>query len=512
MDHLQRFISQFRGRLVGLLLVNNLIILADFWLADEVFKLAGWWLAAVLVIVPLASLTILPWVSTRYLTQPTKLLWQAILHIAPDAANVPAPDLEQRSFGRELVNNLVTHVYQLANVADHVEQLNKTGEGNPTVDFIANSLPLPLLVLDPTGNIVFANEAFCLYLGRQRADVLGQNVYSVLDLSFTSEHTLDKWLDAARASKATAMQTWERVRLRLAEANKSLLFDLAAYYNKGNPNNLETILVLFDHTKQYSQDDQAMSFVALAVHELRTPLTLLRGYIEMFEEELGPKLDGEQRDFMFKMNASAQQLAAFVNNILNVARVEQDQLVLQLHEEKWPDILQSIVHDLSLRAQVRGIALELDVPNDLPPVSVDRLSIYEVVANLIDNAIKYSGASKRIVVKAYQTSDGLVETVVQDFGVGIPESDVPNLFEKFYRDHHNRAQVGGTGLGLYLSKAIVAAHGGHIWVRSKPGEGSTFGFTILPYAQLAEAQKTSDNADIVRVTHGWIKNHSLYRR
>ena len=512
MDHLQKYVSQFRERLIGLLLVNNLIIIADFWLADEVFKLAGWWLAAMLIAVPLLSLTFLPWLSTRYLTEPTKLLWQAILHIAPDAANVPAPDLERRSFGRELVNNLVTHVYQLANVTESIEQYNKKGNGDETSDFLASSLPLPLVVLDPSGTIVFANEALSRYIGRQHADVLGQNVYSVLDLSFTSEHTLDTWLSAVRASKVTATQTWERVRLHTADANKSLLFDLAAYYNKGNPNNLETILVLFDHTKQYSQDDQAMSFVALAVHELRTPLTLLRGYIEAFEEELGPKLDGEQRDFMFKMNASAQQLAAFVNNILNVARVEQDQLVLQLHEEKWPDILQSIVRDLGLRAQVRGITLELEVPNDLPPVGVDRLSIYEVVANLIDNAIKYSGTSKRIIIKSYQTGDNLIETTVQDFGVGIPESDVPNLFEKFYRDHSNRAQVGGTGLGLYLSKAIVAAHGGHIWVRSKPNEGSTFGFTILPYAQLAEAQKTSDNADIVRVTHGWIKNHSLYRR
>jgi signal transduction histidine kinase len=105
-----------------------------------------------------------------------------------------------------------------------------------------------------------------------------------------------------------------------------LQFDLASYYNKANPQRIETILVMFDHTEQYSQDDQAMSYVALAVHELRTPLTLMRGYIEVFDEELDGKLDGELQDFMHKMNAAAQQLSAFVNNILNVARIEGDQL------------------------------------------------------------------------------------------------------------------------------------------------------------------------------------------
>ncbi|HSX45996.1 MAG TPA: ATP-binding protein, partial [Candidatus Saccharimonadia bacterium] len=79
-------------------------------------------------------------------------------------------------------------------------------------------------------------------------------------------------------------------------------------------------------------------------------------------------------------------------------------------------------------------------------------------------------------------------------------------------DHRNRAQIGGTGLGLYLSKAIIAAHGGNIWVRSKEGQGSVFGFSLVPYAKLAEKLKASGNNEIVRDAHGWIKNHSLYRR
>jgi signal transduction histidine kinase len=239
---------------------------------------------------------------------------------------------------------------------------------------------------------------------------------------------------------------------------------------------------------------------------------VLRGYIEALEEEMGKDISPEMQDFMQRMNATAQQLTAFVNNILNVARVDNDQLQLQLNEENWKTIIESAINAISLRAKVRGITLETNIAPNLPTVGVDRLSIYEVINNLIDNAIKYSGESKLIKIDTHLSNDGMVETTVKDFGVGINTSIMPNLFTKFYRDHRNRAQIGGTGLGLYLSKAIITAHEGNIWVNSKPGQGSSFSFTVQPYSRLAEELKNSDNKDIVRGAHGWIKNHSLYRR
>lgn len=309
---------------------------------------------------------------------------------------------------------------------------------------------------------------------------------------------------------ATSDHKWERVRIGLPGQGDSLSFDLAGYYNQDNPEGHETLLVLFDHSEVYKQDDQAMSFVALSVHELRTPLTLLRGYIEVFDEELGPSLNAELKEFMKKMNASAQQLAAFVDNILNVAKIEDNQLTLQLHEENWADVLNTVVSDLSLRAGVRGITIKTDIAADLPPVGVDRYSIYEVVANLLDNAIKYSKGTKEIYLTATLNKDGLVETSVKDFGLGIDASILPHIFDKFYRNHRNRAQIGGTGLGLYLSKSIVDAHGGQTWVSSKVDQGSTFTFTVLPFAQLEETNKGASSA-ITRSAHGWIKNHALYR-
>ncbi len=512
MNYIDKFTKQLHTHLIGLLLVNNLLIVLDWWVIDRIVKLTGYYALAGLIVIPILSITILPWLSTKYLVQPTKLIWQAILHIAPDTANTDAPDLKKAHIGADLVTYLVSHVYQLANVADKVEKLSKV---NPSVDFrgnfIANNLPLPMMVLSQDNTILFANEAMLAYLAKSRADIIGQNIYPTLDMSFSGDHTFERWLQNAKAYKATDSQSWERVRMKLTDGQTVRQFDLAAYYNKGNPENVSTILVIFDHTTQYSQDDQAMSFVALAVHELRTPITLLRGYIEVFEEELDTTKDPEMASYMKKMRVASKQLETFVGNILNVARIDNNQLSLHLQEENWPDIIKTAVEEMQMVANVRGVQLNLAVDDNLPKVAVDQVSIFEVVANLIDNAIKYSGESKKIDIHSYVNKDGFVETTVKDYGVGIPETGMANLFQKFYRNHRSRAQIGGTGLGLYLAKTIVETQGGHIWVSSKADQGSTFGFSLQPYSQVASEKKKQDNNDIVLNAHGWIKNHSLYR-
>lgn len=515
MNHLQKYINQVRSHLLIILVANNAFLIGGWWYAHHVQHLSDVSTLLLLVSCALVLTVGFALLSTNYLVSPLAAVWRAVLHIAPDTADTQAPNLQRIPLGRELIVSLVTHIYQIASITNTIEKIADKEQTNLDHDFIATSLPLPLVVLDKEDTIVFANQALAQYIGQNKADIQGKNVYSVLDMAFTNEQTFDAWHRNARVNKAVATQMWERVRLNLPdhEQTNQPQFDLAAYYNQDNPQGFETMLVLFDHTNQYAQDDQAMSFVALAVHELRTPLTLLRGYIEAFQEELAGKVDPELEDFMKKMAVAAGQLSTFVNTILNVSRIENNQFTLQLHKESWKDVLESAVNAMHARAEVRGIDLQVSVDDNLPEVGVDQVSISEVINNLIDNAIKYSGTSDRIMIRAYQTKDGAIETTVQDFGVGIPENAVPHIFEKFYRNHRNRAQVGGTGLGLYLAKVIIGAHGGHIWVRSREGEGSTFGFTVQPYNQVAGRAESSNNkSEIVRNAHGWIKNHSMYRR
>lgn len=510
MDNLSRLAKQISRYLFYGLTIISLAVIGAWWLTNQVLQLNSYATILVMLATGLLLAIILAGLLVPLVLEPIRLLQQAILHVSPGHNTAP-PNIEQSRIGRELVTSLSLQVYQLASSLPPVS--NKTKPGAPNqANSLLDHLPLPTVVVDKNGAIIFVNEAAGNYLQLTPAEAKAKNLYSILDLTFGNEFTLDAWLADCRANKVTAIQSWERVRLKPASSQQLKQFDMAAYYNKDDPSGAELILVLFDHTKRYAEDDEAASYVALAVHELRTPLTILRGYIEVFEDELQGKLTPELNDFMYKMQASAEALAAFVNNILNVARVEENQLSLDLREEAWPAIINSVVNDMQLRAKVHGKTIKAELAPNLPSVGVDRVSIYEVLNNLLDNAIKYSGSGTEIIVKSQLTQDGLVETTVQDFGGGIPESIMPNLFDKFYRSHRSRAQIGGTGLGLYLSKAIVGAHGGQIWVRSKEGQGATFGFTLLPFSKLAEEQKGDDNKEIVRGAHGWIKNHSLYRR
>lgn len=511
MDYFQGLRAQIRAYLIFVILAENVLLIGGIWYAVTRLGVTLGYVALGAYAVSIVMTFIITFAAADYSMQPLQAIWQAIVHLSPHEQRVAAPNINKLVVGRVLVSQLAAQVYQIASVA---EQAGPAPGPAPELkaNFIAASLPLPLFVLDANQTILFANRAACAYVGRPMDDVSGEDIRTVLRMSFTNEQTLDSWLREARQSSVTASNTWERVRLDVTDNQPTRLFDLAAYYNKGNSAQYETLLVLFDHTKQYSQDDQAVSFMALSVHELRTPLALLRGYIEALEEETRGKLSPELEGFMAKMSATAQQLSATVSTILNVARVDNEQLILKLHKEDWNAIMKAAVDMMSLRAQVRGITLKLSVADGLPPVGVDRTGIQEVIGNLIDNAIKYSGASKSISISAGLNGEGLVETTVQDYGVGVPVAVMPNLFTKFYRDHRNRAQIGGTGLGLYLCKAVVSAHGGNIWVKSKEGKGSSFSFTVLPYDKLAEAGKNGDTKEITRSAHGWIKNHSLYRR
>lgn len=490
------------------------LLLGSWWILGEVYYLPAW---VVLIIVAVeASVMIIMTARTvaDYVLEPLRNIWQAILHVSPDHNTAAAPDLDKIRFGRELVSTMALQIYQFASLetAQNKEEA-KHRQSVIQSAAIVNHLPLPLFVFNKQQLVTNASDTALHFCNMPSAELLGKPLFEALNLSFASnQQTLEQWIADCQQNKVTDSYYWQHVHVQLKDRPETKQVDIAAYYNKDNPSGAEFIVTLFDRTIEYNTEDQQLDFVAIAVHELRTPLTILRGYIEVFEEEFSGKLTPELSDFMRKMQASAKTLTSFVNNILNVARIDQNQLSLQLEEQSWPEILQHAVDDMQLRASVYGKTIECAIDKNLPLVAADRMTIYEVVVNLLDNAIKYSGQQKRIVVHAGMSQDGKIETTVQDFGVGIPNSVLPTLFEKFSRSHRTQSSVGGTGLGLYLSKAIVDAHGGNIWVKSKEGEGSTFGFTLQPYAELAEELKKGNNKDIVRQAHGWIKNHSLYRR
>jgi signal transduction histidine kinase len=512
MNHYQRFARQVNWVTFLLIFLPGALCLTGFILMREVLE-ASLWKSVVVCGSLYISISLFTFSALRdYLLSPLEKIWQAVWHISPGNQQVPAPKIDDLQQGRELVSSLITEIYDLASSSPRVNIKSEDGKPLPLPlgKTILEQLPIAVFVLDKEHKVKATNQVGLELINLPAEKVIDQSIYDVLRLSFTSADTFDTWLEQASSQRATDIRSWEHVKIQLDEKTVKQI-DMAASYSRDNSEGNEIVITAFDHTVTYQHQDEAYGYVALAVHELRTPLTVLRGYIEVFEDELGGQLTPELREFMRKMGAASQSLTAFVSNILNVARVDENQLVLSLQEAEWNKVLPEILKDLELRASVRGKVIELDIEENLPRVAIDKISMYEVISNLIDNAIKYSGHSPKIVVHARKSKDGTIETVIQDFGVGIPESSLSGLFSKFYRSHHSKDAVSGSGLGLYLVKAIVAAHGGNVWVNSKEGEGSSFGFSVQAY----ESMSTIGNKDeegIERHANGWIKNHSFYRR
>jgi len=382
---------------------------------------------------------------------------------------------------------------------------------------LLEELPVGVITFDGAGKLTRINETAQRQINLEPDDQ---------DQSLTAEAVLghlknfrsnDKevnfadWLNEAKTNEIQAMQLWPFVTLR--DEQGAHAYDIIVRYNKKNQRACEVILILVDRTEDYLKQEKQMEFISLAAHELRGPITVMRGIVDVFRTELSPQLSQDHQDLLIRMGVSARQLAGYVENILSVSRIEKDTFEVRREEVNWPSIIERSVEDLSIRATAHHRKLSFTVPPDLPTVAADPIAITHVITNLVDNAIKYSKEDGQIIVKSV-LKDGEVETTVQDFGIGIPTSVVDNLFTKFYRSHKSRQVASGTGLGLYLCKTIIESHGGSIWVRSSEDRGTTFGFTLPLYASVAEELKNKDNQTngIIRGSHGWIKNHSFYRR
>lgn len=505
------------GLVVGVVLIFGIgtwLIFTEIFSSDLLLRIGVW--SVVCATLAFISAILIAKASFK----PLSVLSDAIVFAGHSSRGGLAPNTEELKLGREMITALTLQVYDLARMAGQSNAIaEESTEGTSVVaptkqiktPSVIDHIALPIIGIDANQNVTVINKAGCEYLSIEADKVIGKPLYDSIKLSFQTEETFESWLKEEQSSVVNGVRLWERVRITDATGNAIKQFDLVASFSKQEASETETMLAIYDRSDKYSRDDQEISFVAMAVHELRTPLTILKGYVEVFEDEVGPTLTPELTEFMHKMQASTQQLTAFVGNILNVARVEENQLVLTLLQHSWPDILKTAVNDLALRAGVHGKHIELHIGENIPPVAVDQISIHEVVNNLVDNAIKYSGNSDKIVISTGVNQEGLVETSIQDFGIGIPAAVMPDLFQKFYRSHKSSIQVSGTGLGLYLCKSIVGAHDGNIWVRSKEGEGSIFTFTIQPFDQLKHEQSGGQDG-IMRGAHGWIKNHSMNRQ
>jgi len=227
----------------------------------------------------------------------------------------------------------------------------------------------------------------------------------------------------------------------------------------------------------------------LILHDLRNPLGTVYAAIHMLEMVLPKEVLEANRDLLNLADSSLSRIQRLVDSLLDVARMEASQAELQLTEASLSYLIDEAARQASLSLKRCGISLVSSVPDDLPPVLIDVEKVERVLANLLDNAIKYTPAGGRVSVTA-AAQDSQVLVSISDVGPGIPPEDRERIFERFAQVRGNEPRRRGFGLGLTFCRLAVEAHGGRIWV--EPGEGGTgsrFSFT-LPTASIQIAART----------------------
>ena len=240
------------------------------------------------------------------------------------------------------------------------------------------------------------------------------------------------------------------------------------------------IIILIDVTKEVEMDQLRSHFISNVSHELRTPVTVLRSYIDTLYN-FGNDFDfNTQREFIGVMNQEIIRLNRMVNDILDFSRYEAQNVRLEKSKQNIMEIVEDCVNQVQVLAKEHDITMSIMKEPDLPEIYLNIDSISRALMNIVSNAIKYSPDGKRIKIRVERSRDGeYVEVSVEDQGAGISEADQKKVFDRFYRCENATHTVKGTGLGLHLVKVTIEKHHhGQVFVHSKEGEGSTFGFRL----------------------------------
>jgi len=339
------------------------------------------------------------------------------------------------------------------------------------MEAILNSTPDPVLVTDASNRLILANPA----AGHVFGVTIRRGERPDLERTIQVKPLNDLML-ASSSEKRTA-------EVKMPDG-KTYMATASAMIAEGKT--VGRICILRDVTQLKEIDTLKSDFVSTVSHDLRSPLTLMRGYATMLE--MAGELNDQQKNYTKMIVQGVDNMAKLVNNLLDLGRIDFG-VGLQVDSIPVLDIIERVTSGLQLHAKQKNITLGVELPKDLPhAVEVDQALLHQAVYNLVENALKYTPQNGQVTVHLIPDPTTLT-FAIQDSGIGIPASDLPRLFEKFYRGTNREALAQrGTGLGLAIVKSIAERHGGKVWVKSELGKGSTFHLQI-PLVQPREAHR-----------------------
>jgi len=219
-------------------------------------------------------------------------------------------------------------------------------------------------------------------------------------------------------------------------------------------------------------------FVSIASHELRTPMTSMKGLVDNMLDGLTGTLNERQSFYLSRVKRNLERLTRMSNDLLDLSKIDAGVMQLSCAPLSVEELAEEVVEVLQPVARQISLNLDFGVDEPLPIILGDRDKLDQVLTNLINNAMKFSKPGTDVQVGGRVRDDQMVEVCVSDSGCGIPPSEIPHIFERFYRGESVVVEARGSGLGLAISKSLVELHGGKIWVHSEVGEGSQFFFTL----------------------------------
>ena len=334
-------------------------------------------------------------------------------------------------------------------------------------------------VTDREGRILFMNPAAARMLKYEEAQVIGK----------------DYALVARAADKNGQFIPPEKRPLKtVLKTGQSFTNSTANYYIKSDDSKfpaaittsaiilkdqiIGAIITFRDITHEKEIDRIKTEFLSLASHQLRTPLSAIRWFLEMLlAGDAGP-LNSEQIEFLENINKSTNRMIQLVNDLLNITRIESGRIILEPRPTHLGNLIQEVLSELQPKIETKKQKIIVSIHPDLSEVNIDPNLIRAVYLNLINNAIKYTPAGGEVTVMVSKKGNEIISQVT-DTGYGIPTSEQKRIFEKFFRASNIiKKETEGTGLGLYLIKAIVESSKGKIWFKSQENVGSTFWFTL----------------------------------
>ncbi len=323
-----------------------------------------------------------------------------------------------------------------------------------------------LLVTDKNGQIITFNKAAVSMLGWSENEAIGKPMHEIINANY-------KNIDDSKAKfgSQTSLSFIRR------DGTKFPVAITATSYSQGSEI-LGTITLFRDITVEQNIDAIKNEFISLASHQLRTPLSAIKWYSHLLINNDAGQLLPTQFECAKGIYDSTERMIQLVNDLLNISRVESGRLSVEPVKTDLKKLVEETIQEVKIHFKEKGQVFDFSIPDNFLQINIDPQLVRQIYLNLLTNAAKYTPNGGKISITILQKDDDIVSEV-KDNGYGIPEDDKSHLFDKFFRASNIISKVSdGTGLGLYLIKAIIGLSDGKIWFESKPDHGTTFWFSL----------------------------------